>query len=95
MAGTLHVVGKPTHVLFDSGETYRFVTPRDGNHGLGPRDWPVKDCRGTVLGRDFLGRLICGPRGTGLCGTGPFAGWAEMGHAGLHGPAFVFISYFT
>ena len=27
MAGTLHVVGKPTHVLFDSGDTYRFVTP--------------------------------------------------------------------
>ena len=27
MAGTLHVVGKLTHVLFDSGETYRFVTP--------------------------------------------------------------------
>ncbi|CDY38251.1 BnaC05g17680D [Brassica napus] len=25
------------------------VNGRDGNHGSGPRVWPVKDCRGTVL----------------------------------------------
>ena len=61
---------------------------RDGNHGSGPRVWPVKDCRGTVLGRGFLGLQICGPRGTGLCGTGSFAGWDETDHAGLRGPAF-------
>ena len=61
---------------------------RDDNHGSGPRAYPVKDCRGTVLGRGFLGPQICGPCGTGLCGTEFFAGWAETGHAGLHGPAF-------
>ena len=27
MAGTIHVAGKPTHVLFDSGATHSFVTP--------------------------------------------------------------------
>ena len=41
-----------------------------------------------VLGRGFLGPQICGPRGTDLCGTGCFAGWAETGYAGLHRPAF-------
>ena len=70
--------------------------PRDDNHESGPRFWPVKDCRGTVSGRGFLGPQICGPRGMGLCGTESFAGWAETGHARLHGPAFFFfISYFT
>ena len=61
---------------------------RDGNYGSGPRALPVKDCRRTVLGRGFLGPQICGLRGTGLYGTGPFAECAEMGLARLHGPAF-------
>ena len=64
--------------------------PRDGNHGSGPRAWLVKDCLDTVLGRGFLGPQICGPRGTDLCGTGSFAGWTKMDHAGLHGPEFFF-----
>ncbi|CAF2057279.1 hypothetical protein YC2023_076840 [Brassica napus] len=29
-----------------------------------------------------------GLRGTGFCGTGPFAGWTETGHAGLMNPHF-------
>ena len=28
MAGTIHVAGKHTHVLFDSGATHSFVTPK-------------------------------------------------------------------
>ena len=63
---------------------------RDDNHGFGLRASPVKNRSGTVLGQGFLGPQICGSRGTGLCGTGLFAGWAETGHAGLHGPVFFF-----
>ena len=28
VAGTLHVAGRPTYVLFDSGATHSFVTPK-------------------------------------------------------------------
>ena len=35
-AGHTHADGRPVN--------------RDGNHGSGPRAWPIKDCRGTVLG---------------------------------------------
>ena len=51
-------------------------TVRDSNYGSGPRTWPVKDCRGTVLGRGFLDLQIYGFRGTDLCRTGFFSGWA-------------------
>lgn len=63
---------------------------RDGKHRSGSRAWPVKNCRGTVLGRDILGSQISG---TGCYGTG-FLGWAEGGYVGLQGPAFFSSSFF-
>ncbi|CAN7085844.1 unnamed protein product [Brassica oleracea var. botrytis] len=55
--------------------------------------WSVKNCRGMVLGRGFLGPQICGPRGTGLYGIGSFTGWTKTGHARLDGPAFFFLHF--
>ncbi|KAL0814119.1 hypothetical protein Bca101_070562 [Brassica carinata] len=34
------------------------VNSRDGNHGSGPRVWPVKDCRGTVLEQESEKKAI-------------------------------------
>ena len=35
VAGTLHVAGRPTHVLFDSGATHSFVTPEVATEFVG------------------------------------------------------------
>ena len=56
---------------------------RDGNYGFGPRVWPVEDCRGTVLGRGFLGRKFAG-----------LAGWVFAGLSYLRdGPKWVMRDY--
>ena len=35
VAGTLHVAGRPTHVLFDSGATHSFVAPEVATEFVG------------------------------------------------------------
>ena len=60
------------------------------NHGPRPRAWPVKDCRMTVLDRDFLAR------GMDYCKTEFFLDglkWAMRDYKYPH--FFLFISCFT
>lgn len=71
-----------------SSEIHGISLARDVNHGPGPRVWPVKNCRGTGLGRDFTDPQISGLCGTGLCGTGSFAGRDDAGLRDYKDPHF-------
>ncbi|XP_048633119.1 uncharacterized protein LOC125607263 [Brassica napus] len=52
-AGTLHVVGKPKHVLFDSGETRRYVTPDEKEFVADLLIVPLEGYE-VILGLDWL-----------------------------------------
>lgn len=53
------------------------VSIRDGKEEPGPRARPAKYCSGAVLGRVFLSPQNCRTCGTGRCGIGSSAVWAE------------------